>query len=147
MMSFQQEMIILFSPVNVLIKFKSREFIMDILLQGRTTYVEPEEIVSYNNQLSQIKQDEQLEIHRILLELTKKVRSYDRVLNEDLEIMIEMDAVFAISEYGKKLDMVMPVVDENCQEIELLKARHPLIDQKEVVANDIVLKKPQDILP
>ena len=52
---------------------------------------------------------------------------------------------FAISEYGKKLDMVMPVVDENCQEIELLKARHPLIDQKEVVANDIVLKKPQDI--
>ena len=40
----------------------------------------------------------------------------------------------------------MPVVDENCQEIELLKARHPLIDQKEVVANDIVLKKPQDIL-
>ena len=84
----------------------------------------------YNNQLSQIKQDEQLEIHRILLELTKKVRSYDRVLNEDLEIMIEMDAVFAISEYGKKLDMVMPVVDENCQEIELLKARHPLIDRK-----------------
>ena len=45
-----------------------------------------------------------------------------------------------------KLDMVMPIVDENCQEIELLKARHPLIDQKEVVANDIVLKKPQDIL-
>lgn len=69
------------------------------------------------------------------IELTKKVRSYDRVLNEDLEIMIEMDAVFAISEYGKKLDMVMPIVDENCQEIELLKARHPLIDQKEVVAN------------
>ena len=31
--------------------------------------------------------------------------------------MIEMDAVFAISEYGKKLDMVMPIVDENCQEI------------------------------
>ena len=52
---------------------------MDILLQEETTYVEPEEIVSYNNQLSQIKQDEQLEIHRILLELTKKVRSYDRV--------------------------------------------------------------------
>lgn len=47
--------------------------------------------------------------------------------------MIEMDAVFAISEYGKKLDMVMPIVDENCQEIELLKARHPLIDQKKLL--------------
>ena len=133
-------------PVNVSYKNQIKGIHHGHSSSGRTTYVEPEEIVSYNNQLSQIKQDEQLEIHRILLELTKKVRSYDRVLNEDLEIMIEMDAVFAISEYGKKLDMVMPVVDENCQEIELLKARHPLIDQKEVVANDIVLKKPQDIL-
>ena len=44
---------------------------MDIPSSGRTIYVEPEEIV-YNNQLSQIKQDEQLEIHRILLELTKR---------------------------------------------------------------------------
>ena len=133
-------------PVNVSYKNQIKGIHHGHSSSGRTTYVEPEEIVSYNNQLSQIKQDEQLEIHRILLELTKKVRSYDRVLNEDLEIMIEMDAVFAISEYGKKLDMVMPIVDENCQEIELLKARHPLIDQKEVVANDIVLKKPQDIL-
>ena len=80
------------------------------------------------------------EICVLNLSLIHILRSYDRVLNEDLEIMIEMDAVFAISEYGKKLDMVMPVVDENCQEIELLKARHPLIDQKEVVANDIVLR-------
>ncbi len=133
-------------PVNVSYKTQIKGIHHGHSSSGRTTYVEPEEIVSYNNQLSQIKQDEQLEIHRILLELTKKVRSYDRVLNEDLEIMIEIDAVFAISEYGKKLDMVMPVVDEDCQEIELLKARHPLIDQKEVVANDIVLKKPQDIL-
>ena len=88
-------------PVNVSYKNQIKGIHHGHSSSGRTTYVEPEEIVSYNNQLSQIKQDEQLEIHRILLELTKKVRSYDRVLNEDLEIMIEMDAVFAISEYGK----------------------------------------------
>ena len=74
-------------PVNVSYKTQIKGIHHGHSSSGRTTYVEPEEIVSYNNQLSQIKQDEQLEIHRILLELTKKVRSYDRVLNEDLEIM------------------------------------------------------------
>ena len=102
--------------------------------------------MAYNNQLAQVKQDEQIEIHRILLELTKKVKSYDRVLKENLEIMIDVDVIFAIGEYGKKLDMVLPIVDEDFQGIEMLKARHPLIDQNKIIANDIVLKKPQDIL-
>ena len=44
--------------------------------------------------------------------------------------MIEMDAVFAISEYGKKLDMVMPIVDEIVRKLSYLKQDIPLIDQK-----------------
>ena len=133
-------------PVNVSYKNQVKGIQHGHSSSGRTTYVEPEAIVAYNNQLAQVKQDEQIEIHRILLELTKKVKSYDRVLKENLEIMIDVDVIFAIGEYGKKLDMVLPIVDEDFQGIEMLKARHPLIDQKEVVANDIVLKKPQDIL-
>ena len=89
-------------PVNVSYKTQIKGIHHGHSSSGRTTYVEPEEIVSYNNQLSQIKQDEQLEIHRILLELTKKVRSYDRVLNEDLEI----DAgEFFIEDSGKQRKM------------------------------------------
>lgn len=97
--------------------------------------------MAYNNQLAQVKQDEQIEIHRILLELTKKVKSYDRVLKENLEIMIDVDVIFAIGEYGKKLDMVLPIVDEDFQGIEMLKARHPLIDQNKIIANDIDFKE------
>ena len=59
-------------PVNVSYKNQIKGIHHGHSSSGRTTYVEPEEIVSYNNQLSQIKQDEQLEIHRILLELTKR---------------------------------------------------------------------------
>ena len=133
-------------PVNVSYKNQVKGIQHGHSSSGRTTYVEPEAIVAYNNQLAQVKQDEQIEIHRILLELTKKVKSYDRVLKENLEIMIDVDVIFAIGEYGKKLDMVLPIVDEDFQGIEMLKARHPLIDQNKIIANDIVLKKPQDIL-
>lgn len=52
--------------------------------------------MAYNNQLAQVKQDEQIEIHRILLELTKKVKSYDRVLKENLEIMIDVDVILQL---------------------------------------------------
>ena len=130
------------------LKLQNKDYLSHDVISSsrRTTYVEPEAIVAYNNQLAQVKQDEQIEIHRILLELTKKVKSYDRVLKENLEIMIDVDVIFAIGEYGKKLDMVLPIVDEDFQGIEMLKARHPLIDQNKIIANDIVLKKPQDIL-
>ena len=127
-------------PVNVSYKNQVKGIQHGHSSSGRTTYVEPEAIVAYNNQLAQVKQDEQIEIHRILLELTKKVKSYDRVLKENLEIMIDVDVIFAIGEYGKKLDMVLPIVDEDFQGIEMLKVRHPLIDQNKIIANDIVLR-------
>lgn len=133
-------------PVNISYKNQIKGISHGHSASGRTMYVEPEEMVAYNNQLAQVKQDEQLEIHRILLELTKKVKSYDRVLKEDLDIIIETDVIFAISEYGVMLDMVIPEVDVNYQGLRLLRARHPLIDKDEVIANDIILEKPQDIL-
>lgn len=133
-------------PVKVSYKNQIRGITHGQSASGRTMFIEPEEIVAYNGQLAMARQDEQAEIHRILLELTKKVKSYYRVLNEDLMIMIDIDMIFAIGSYSKKLDMVMPVIDNEYHGISLLKARHPLIDQKLVVANDIVLQKPQDIL-
>lgn len=54
MMSFQQEMIILILPVNVSYKNQIKGIHHGHSSSGRTTYVEPEEIVSYNNQLSQL---------------------------------------------------------------------------------------------
>lgn len=133
-------------PVKVSYKNQIRGINHGHSSSGHTMFIEPEEIVVYNNQLALARQDEQVEIHRILLMLTKKVKNYYRILNEDLNIMIDIDTIFAIGSYSKKLDMVMPIIDNDYQGISFLKARHPLIDQKQVVANDIVLQKPQDIL-
>lgn len=133
-------------PVKVSHKHQIRGITHGQSSSGHTMFIEPEEIVVYNGQLATARQEEQAEIHRILLKLTKSVKGYSRVLNENLNIMIDLDTIFAIGLYSKKLDMVIPDIDHDYQGISLLKARHPLIDQNQVIANDIILQKPQDIL-
>ena len=133
-------------PVKVSYKNQIRGISHGQSSSGATMFIEPEEIVAYNGQLSIAREEEQQEIHRILLELTHQVNNYYRTLKEDLKIMIDVDMIFSIASYSQKLDMVIPDIDENYQGISFLKARHPLIDQNKVVANDIVLQKPEDIL-
>lgn len=133
-------------PVNISYKNLIRGISHGQSASGHTIYIEPEEIVMANGQLAQARQDEQIEIQRILSQLTRTVSTYLRVLQEDMNILIDVDEFFAIGMYSKKLDMVMPAVELNHQGISFLKARHPLIDQATVVANDIVLNRPQDIL-
>lgn len=113
---------------------------------GRTMFIEPEEIVVLNNQLANARQDEQIEIHRILLELSKKVKSYYDVLKQDLDILVDIDYIFGVSQYAKKLDMTLPEVCQDYSQLVFKQARHPLIDQKQVVANDIVLDTSCDTL-
>lgn len=133
-------------PVKTSYKNQMRGIIHGQSSSGRTMFIEPEEIVAYNGQLATARQDEQVEIHRILLELTKKVKQYYRTLSENLKIMIDIDMIFGIAMYSKALDMVIPEVNSQYHRLFMLQARHPLIDQKKVVANDIILEMPQDIL-
>lgn len=133
-------------PVSVSYKHRIRGISHGQSASGRTVYIEPEEIVALNGQLAMARQDEQREIQRILIKLTQTVNSYYRVLSEDLKIMIDLDEIFAIALYSQKLDMIIPEVVAEHQGISLLKARHPLISSDQVVANDIILQKPQDIL-
>lgn len=133
-------------PVKISYKNQMRGISHGQSSSGATIFIEPEEIVAYNGQLATAKEEEQQEIHRILLELTHQVKNYYRTLTEDLHIMIDVDMIFSIATYSKALDMVIPDIVEKGNELSLIKARHPLIDRDHVVANDIVLQRPKDIL-
>ncbi len=113
---------------------------------GRTLFIEPAEIVALNNQLASLQQDEQIEIHRILLELSRMVKRHYDILLEDCQNLTEIDYIFAISLFGKKNEMILPEVHQDYQSLVLKQAKHPLIERQQVVANDIVLQKPQNIL-
>lgn len=107
---------------------------------GGTFFIEPEQSVVMNNELNTLKADEQEEIHKILLGLSKRVKRDATMLKYDEEIMTELDFLFAKGRFGNDYLGTVPHVVHNGH-LSLIKARHPLIDQKKVVANDIVLDK------
>ncbi len=107
---------------------------------GQTLFIEPQVIVQLNNQLQDIRVKEQLEIERILTELSALTAEYESELQVIVEVLANLDFIFAKARYGRKMKASMPVMN-NEGRIALYKARHPLIPIEEVVANDILLGK------
>lgn len=107
---------------------------------GQTFYIEPERVVTMNNELNDLRADEQEEIRRILKTLSRYVKRIAISLSYDLELVAVLDFIFAKAEYGNFIDGMMPDVVQNGN-LSLHQARHPLIDPEKVVANDIIIKQ------
>jgi DNA mismatch repair protein MutS2 len=114
--------------------------IHDQSASGQTLFIEPQVIVQLNNQLQDIRVKEQLEMERILTELSAFAAEHENELHVIVDILANLDFIFAKARYGKKIKATMPTMN-NEGRIALYKARHPLIPTDEVVANDILLGK------
>jgi DNA mismatch repair protein MutS2 len=105
---------------------------------GQTLFIEPQSVIQLNNELHQARMKEQIEIERILMELSKETAVY----GEELKILVgqirELDFMFAKAKYGADMKATKPMMN-NRGVIRLFKARHPFIPKNEVVANDIEL--------
>ena len=125
-------------PVKAAYKFKFGGIIHDQSDSGQTFYVEPEDVVLINAQLSSLKFQEADEIERILFSLSQLIKEYEPKLSLNFEILTLLDFNFAKAKYAKENNaMVATIIDE--QAIELINARHPLLDKKKVVANNFYL--------
>ncbi|TCN24495.1 endonuclease MutS2 [Mesobacillus foraminis] len=107
---------------------------------GQTLFIEPQSVVQLNNELQGIRVREQLEIERILIELSVLVGENHEDLLSIVEILADLDFMFAKARYGNKIKGSKPAVN-NKGIISLYQARHPLIPIDEVVPNTIVLGK------
>ncbi|WP_251549485.1 endonuclease MutS2 [Neobacillus muris] len=114
--------------------------IHDQSASGQTLFIEPQVIVQLNNQLQDIRVKEQVEIERILTELSAKTAEHESELKVIVEVMANLDFIFAKARYGKKIKASKPQMN-NEGKISLYKARHPLIPMDEVVPNDILIGK------
>jgi DNA mismatch repair protein MutS2 len=114
--------------------------IHDQSASGQTLFIEPQAIVQLNNQLQDIRVKEQLEIERILSELSAKVAESEGELRVIVEVLTNLDFIFAKARYGRQIKGSMPIMNDKGT-IRLFKARHPLIPIDEVVANDIMIGK------
>ncbi|WP_066063644.1 endonuclease MutS2 [Neobacillus soli] len=112
--------------------------IHDQSASGQTLFIEPQVIVQLNNQLQDIRVKEQLEIERILAELSAHTAEHENELQVIVAVLANLDFIFSKARYGKRMKASMPIMN-NDGRIALYKARHPLIPIDEVVANDIML--------
>ncbi|WP_294578140.1 endonuclease MutS2 [uncultured Thomasclavelia sp.] len=133
-------------PVKAGSKGNVKGIVHALSASGQTMFVEPEVIVQMNNQLVNVKEEERREVLRILKLLSSQVKDNYQDLRDNQELLVELDVIFAKAGYGVKLNAVVPHVVTEYQTLSLKKARHPLIDQDTVVANDIVLTPPKRTL-
>jgi len=101
---------------------------------GSTIFIEPYELVERNNRLSELKGDEEVEIQRILAELSALVGSRADDVRASLNTTAFLDFVFACGRLSREWNGVRLDFTEK---INIKKARHPKIPKDEVVPVDI----------
>ncbi|SEO81283.1 DNA mismatch repair protein MutS2 [Amphibacillus marinus] len=105
---------------------------------GQTLFMEPQAVVDINNALSEAKAQEQAEIERILRELTIRIAVDQHALRQNVDVLTGLDFIFARAKLAQLMRAAMPKMNDQGY-IEMKQARHPLLADAEVVANDIII--------
>lgn len=127
-------------PIKEEYRSQVKGFIHDVSNAGSTIFIEPISIFELNNELSQLKLEEEIEIEKILQELTNLFIPYIEELKTDVETIGKLDFIFAKAKYSKDINGITPIINKE-KIIELKNARHPLIDKEKVVPISIELGK------
>jgi DNA mismatch repair protein MutS2 len=99
---------------------------------GATLFIEPQSVITINNQVKEAKAKEAREIEKILRELTAQVaESADGILS-NVEELAEVDFILAKARFAKELKATRPIMNDKGI-ISINKGRHPLLDQETVV--------------
>lgn len=117
----------------------------DTSSSGATVFVEPMGVVEANNEIRVLQSREKAEIERILTELSAEAGSFADSIIDSYEAAVGLDLIFAKGHLAYKMKASMPKVND-AGRIRLNKARHPLIDPKQVVPMDIELGHSFDTL-
>lgn len=127
-------------PVRSEYKHQFGGIIHDQSASGQTFYVEPQSVLNLNNKLRQDQLAEKQEIERIFAELSVMLAPYTNELRHNQTVMGQLDFINAKAHYAAEIKATEPIINAN-NEVALRQARHPLIDQKKVVSNDIAIGK------
>lgn len=125
-------------PVKQEYKNKFGGVVHDQSASGQTLFVEPQAVLVLNNRQQNLMAQERQEIHRILIELSDLAGMYQKEIKNNADALTQLDFLSAKSKLAKVMKATEPVLNQD-HVIKLRKARHPLIDPKKVVPNNIEL--------
>jgi DNA mismatch repair protein MutS2 len=92
---------------------------------GQTVFVEPLETIEQNNELVRLLDEEQSEIHRILVAMTRAIGENSNAIHLGTAILAEVESHSARARFANALNCSRPVFTE---ELSLTAARHPLLE-------------------
>ena len=125
-------------PVKSEFRGQIKGLIHDQSSSGSTLFVEPVEVLELNNDLKTAAIEEQLEIEKILTELTEKIGLIANRIENNVACLCELDVCYAKAIYSYSLKATAPVLNANGY-INIIKGRHPLIDRNKVVPVSVSL--------
>ena len=113
-------------------------FIHDTSSSGSTVYIEPMIVFEINNKINSLIIEENKEIERILSELSSLLSPIVYNIEQDVKVISKLDLINAKAKLAIEMNANLPILSDN---INLIKARHPLIAKDKVVPIDIYVGK------
>lgn len=132
-------------PVRAESKNEIKGLIHDTSSSGATIFVEPMAVVDANNELRMLEAKEQHEIERVLLEISGLCAEQTGALNLNYQNITQLAFCFGCAKLAETMRATSPVITEK-RRVQLIKARHPLIDKDQVVPITVTLGGEWDTL-
>ncbi len=132
-------------PLKAEHKGAIKGLIHDYSASGATLFIEPIEIVEYNNQIRELKLAEHEEIEHILKAYTIQISGFSAALRQSVELLELGDMACAKAHYAHSIRAIKPIVNDKGI-IDIKNGRHPLIQKEKVVPVSIRFGGTQRIL-
>jgi len=115
-------------PIKVEQKRRVQGVVHGASSSGQTVFVEPLETIEQNNELVRLLDEELAEIHRILVEMTRRIGENSEVILRAVGALAELELQFAKARLAEDYNCVPATVGENARLV-LINARHPLLER------------------
>jgi DNA mismatch repair protein MutS2 len=132
-------------PIKIEQKRRVQGVVHGASSSGQTVFVEPLETIEQNNELVRLLDEELAEIHRILVEMTRRIGENSELILQAVGVLAELELQFAKARFAEDYNCVSAAVVENQQEprgdsrprlsgpssarLVLINARHPLLER------------------
>ena len=130
-------------PIKVEQKRRVQGVVHGASSSGQTVFVEPLETIEQNNELVRLFDEEQAEIHRILVDMTRRIGESAAPILTAAETLAELELQFAKARFAEEYNCVPVVLSEEDSRgdgrpqspvsskarLILINARHPLLER------------------
>jgi DNA mismatch repair protein MutS2 len=130
-------------PVKVEQKRRVQGVVHGASSSGQTVFVEPLETIEQNNELVRLLDEEQAEIHRILVEMTRRIGTQAADILAAADALSELELQFAKARFAEDYDCVEVALNDDRRgrpspheqeassnaRLVLISARHPLLER------------------